>query len=40
MIRIGTFPRSHLDLTGRHPRILLTDDLARKVAGSKRLRIS
>jgi hypothetical protein len=40
MIRIGTFPHTHLDLTGRHPRILLTDDLARKVAGSKRLRIS
>ena len=39
MIRNGTFPHTHLDRTGPRVKILLTDDLARKVAGSKRLRI-
>lgn len=39
MIANGTFPHRHLDRTGPRTRILLTDDLARKVQGSKRLRI-
>ena len=34
----GTFPLSHLDRTGPRIKILITDDLARKVAGSKRIR--
>ena len=36
----GTFPHTHLDRTGARVRILWTPDLARKVQGSKRLRIS
>ena len=39
MIRNGTFPHTHLDRTGPRVKILMTDDLARKVAGCKRLRI-
>lgn len=39
MIRNGTFPHTHLDRTGPRVKILMTPDLARKVAGCKRLRI-
>ena len=35
----GTFPNSHLDQSGSRIKILWTDDLARKVAGSKRVRV-
>lgn len=38
MIRIGTFPRSHLDQSGPRTRILLTPELPRKVLNSKRIR--
>jgi len=34
----GTFPHTHLDRSGARVLILWTDDLARKVAGSKRIR--
>ena len=34
----GTFPHTHLDRSGPRIKILWTDDLARKVAGSKRFR--
>jgi hypothetical protein len=34
----GTFPHTHLDRSGPRIKILWTDDLARKVAGSKRVR--
>jgi len=34
----GTFPNSHVDRSGARIKILWTDDLARKVAGSKRVR--
>ena len=36
----GTFPNSHVDRTGSRIMIIWTDDLARKVAGSKRIRFS
>jgi hypothetical protein len=35
----GTFPHRHLDRSGPQIRVLWTDDLARKVAGSKRVRL-
>ena len=34
----GTFPHSHVDRSGARIKVLWTDDLARKVAGSKRIR--
>jgi hypothetical protein len=34
----GTFPHSHIDRTGGRIMIIWTDDLARKVQGSKRIR--
>ncbi len=40
MIRIGTFPRGHVDQTGSRVMVLLTDDLGRKLKNGKRLRIS
>ena len=36
----GTFPHTHLDRSGARIKILWTDDLARKVAGSKRIRFN
>ena len=38
MIKAGTFPRSYLDTSGAHPRILLADGLERAVKGSKQFR--
>jgi hypothetical protein len=35
----GTFPHTHIDRTGTRIKILWTDDLPRKVAGSKRIRL-
>ena len=35
----GTFPHTHLDRSGQKIKIRWTADLARKVAGSKRIRL-
>ena len=35
----GTFPHTHLDRSGPRIKILWTADLARKIAGSKRIRL-
>ena len=35
----GTFPHTHLDRTGTRIKILWTADLARKIGGSKRIRL-
>jgi hypothetical protein len=36
----GTFPHRHVDRSGARIKILWTDDLARKVQGSKRIRLN
>jgi len=36
----GTFPHTHLDMSGPRVRIRWTPDLAAKVAGSKRVRFN